>query len=239
MMGVTGARSDGVPGSLLAWDPVQRRIVWEVPLSGAWNPGTMTTAGYLVFQGRPDGTFVAYHAGTGAELWRTNLGLGISAPPITYAVGGRQYVALLVGWGGSMAGVGGAPSAALGWAYGVHTRRLVVFSLEGTAQLPPQPPPVVPTPLAAPEFGVRSELAMQGMLLYEGRCSMCHGAGAVAAGMAPDLRASGVVLSETGFADVVRGGTRTVKGMPAYADISDAELLAIRHYIRSNAEKRQ
>ena len=236
MMGVAGARADGVAGSLLAWDPVQRKIVWEVPQTGIWNAGTLTTAGHLVFQGRPDGEFAAYHARTGAQLWRTNLGLGISAPPITYRVGGRQYVALLVGWGGSMAGVGGAGSAALGWAYGAHTRRLVVFSLDGTAQLPPQPPPLVPTPLAAPEFGVQAELARQGMLAYEGRCGACHGGGVIAAGMAPDLRASGVVLSETGFADVVRGGSRAVKGMPAFADFTDAELLAMRHYIRMSAE---
>jgi quinohemoprotein ethanol dehydrogenase len=79
---------------------------------------------------------------------------------------------------------------------------------------------------------------MQGMVLYEGRCGMCHGNGAIAAGMAPDLRASGVVLSETGFADVVRNGSRVVKGMPAYAEFSEAELLALRHYIRMNAEKK-
>ena len=72
----------------------------------------MTTAGNLVFQGRADGNFVAHDARTGAELWRANLGLGISAPPITYTVNGRQYVALLVGWGGSMAALGGRPGRA-------------------------------------------------------------------------------------------------------------------------------
>ena len=59
----------------------------------------LTTAGNLVFQGRLDGAFVAYRADTGEEVWSTDLGLGVSAPPITYAVDGRQYVALLVGWG--------------------------------------------------------------------------------------------------------------------------------------------
>jgi quinohemoprotein ethanol dehydrogenase len=235
-MAVTGVRSDGVPGSLQAWDPVQRKLAWEVPLPGGWNPGTMTTAGNLVFQGREDGSFVAYHARTGAELWRAQLGLGISAPPITYAVNSRQYIALLVGWGGAMAGVGGAGPAALGWSYGAQPRRLVVFSLDGTARLPPLPPPQVPGPLAAPEFGVQADLAAEGADQFGSACSFCHGGGVISGGMAPDLRASGVVLSETGFADVVRGGVRTSKGMPAWPDLTDADLLALRHYIRQRAE---
>ena len=47
---------------------------------------------------------------------------------------------------------------------------------------------------------------------------------------------SGVVLSETGFADVVRGGARSSKGMPVYSELTDAELLELRHYIRQRAE---
>ena len=102
--------------------------------------------------------------------------------------------------------------------------------------MPPLPPPLVPEPLAAPEFGVQAELAAQGMANFEQTCSACHGGGAVSAGMAPDLRAFGVVLSETGFADVVRGGARVGKGMPAHTDLTDQELLALRHYIRMHAE---
>ena len=56
--------------SLQAWDPVRQRLAWEVPLDGLFNPGTLTTAGNLVFQGRVDGTFRAYAADTGKELWR-------------------------------------------------------------------------------------------------------------------------------------------------------------------------
>lgn len=53
---------------------------------------------------------------------------------------------------------------------------------------------------------------------------------------APDLRASGVVLSETGFANVVRGGERRARGMPQFADLNDEQLLSLRHYIRQQAE---
>jgi quinohemoprotein ethanol dehydrogenase len=225
----------GVRGSLQAWDPVAQKRVWEVPLPAAWNPGTLTTAGDLVFQGRGDGDLVAYHAATGEVLWRFPLGLGIAAPPITYSVKGRQYVALLVGWGGAYAALGARPAASLGWAYGLHTRRLVVFSLQGRTQLPPQPPPHVPVPIEAPSFQVDAAKASAGESLY-GQCGMCHGERTVSGGLAPDLRASPVPLSEASFRDVLRSGSRRPRGMPSYEQLSDAELEALRHYIRQQAE---
>ena len=234
--GAGASRSDGVTGSLQAWDPVRRKIAWEIPLDGFWNPGTMTSAGNLVFQGRADGNFVAYDATSGAELWRFNVGSGISAPPITYSVAGRQYVALLVGWGGAGAAIGGPLVAAHGWVYGAHQRRLIAFSLDGKAVLPPSSAPAVVSPLSAPEFGVNASLAEQGRVEFGERCGGCHGGGAVSGGITPDLRASGVVLSESGFADVVRGGSRVSSGMPVYRQITDDKLLALRHYIRQRAE---
>ena len=54
--------------SLLAWNPVTQKKVWEVAQTNYWNPGTMTTAGNLVFQGRIDGTFAAYDARNGKAL---------------------------------------------------------------------------------------------------------------------------------------------------------------------------
>ncbi len=67
---------------------------------------------------------------------------------------------------------------------------------------------------------------------FEGTCRLCHGPRAVAAGMAPDLRASGVVLSAAAFERVVRQGERAHRGMPPYADLTDEQLESIRHYIR-------
>lgn len=230
------SREDGVKGSLQAWDPVQRRRVWEVPLPGFWNPGTMTTASDLVFQGRADGAFVAYNAATGDELWRHDLGLGISAPPITYAVNGRQYVALLVGWGAVASAVGGPAAAAHGWAYGVHRRRLVAFSLEGTATLPAQPAPVVAAPIPSTDFPIDAAAAGRGSTVFVSRCRWCHGTGAVAAGMAPDLRASGVALSASAFAQVVREGGRRSRGMPRFAEFTDQRLEDLRHYLRQQAD---
>jgi quinohemoprotein ethanol dehydrogenase len=231
MAGTTGP--GGVASTLQAWDPVRQELAWEVPLPGIYSAGTLTTAGNLVFQGRLDGTFVAYAADTGQELWSTDLGFGISAPPISYSVDGRQYVALLVGWGGAMAGLGGGASANYGWAYGVHTRMLVAFSLEGTGTLPDQPPPYVPEPIAA-EFEIDPTLAGQGAAVF-GLCGNCHGPGAVSAGMAPDLRASSAVLDAELFRRIVRDGARSGQGMPRYQELSDEMLEALRHYIRQRA----
>ena len=50
-----------------------------------------------MFLGHLDGTFSAYDAKTLQELWSFNTGTGINAPPITYSVNGKQYVAVLVG----------------------------------------------------------------------------------------------------------------------------------------------
>ena len=60
-------------GFLMAWNPLTHQKVWEHKLPPAWNPGTMTTAGNLVFQGRADGEFAAYQAETGEKLWSTQL----------------------------------------------------------------------------------------------------------------------------------------------------------------------
>ena len=226
-----------IAGSLQARDPVTNTVAWEVPMYGIGNAGTMTTAGNLVFQGRVDGTLRAYNATTGEELWSHDLGLGITAPPVTYAVDGKQYIALLVGWGGGVAGLGGDMSTANGWAYGVHDRRLVAFSLEGDAVLPPQPPPAEARPIEMLQFEIDDAMADQGAYEYGVRCTVCHGFNAVGAGMAPDLRASPILASEEAFADVVRIGSRQVNGMPVYEHLSDEQLLAIRHYVRREADK--
>lgn len=223
------------PGSLQAWDPVKQQAAWSVPQEHPWNAGTLTTAGNLVFQGRHDGVFLAYDATTGAEVWRYDLGLGISAPPITYKIDGIQYVALLVGYGGgyAMGFTPGLPDE--GWAYGVHTRRLVSFALGGDARLPPQPPPYSPEPLTEDGFSLNEPLAGQGARLYGTYCGICHGGGVVANAMAPDLRASGVPLDAGLFTDVVRDGARVNRAMPAFAALNDEELAAIRHYVRAVA----
>jgi quinohemoprotein ethanol dehydrogenase len=218
----------------MAWDPVARRQAWRHELPGSWNAGTLTTAGNLVFQGRVDGKFFAYDARDGKPLWNFDAGLGISAPPVTYTVNGRQHVAVLVGWGGAGPAIGGSMGRQHGWAYRAQPRRLLSFSLGGRAQLPSTPPPVFPTPLVQADFEVDALLAEQGNRLWAKHCVLCHGAGAVSGGYAPDLRASTIPLYEDAFADVL-GGSRQLAGMPRYTELTAGDRRALLHYIRREA----
>lgn len=122
-----------------------------------------------------------------------------------------------------------------GWTYGAQTRRLVAFALDGDTTMPPQPPRHVPDPLVYEDFPLDNERAAQGASIFGTYCAICHGGGAVANAMAPDLRASAVPLSEAAFAEVVRSGSRVDRGMPPFAELSDGELEAMRHYIRAVA----
>jgi PQQ-dependent dehydrogenase (methanol/ethanol family) len=87
----------GHMGELVAWDPVAQKKVWGVKTDLPFNGGTLTTAGGLTFWGDLHGVFHAYDAKNGTELWKSVLGSGIGAGPITYAVDGKQYVAIVVG----------------------------------------------------------------------------------------------------------------------------------------------
>ena len=240
-IGGTGVRSPlsdppANPGSLVAWDPVKQKEVWRIPQEHMHGPGTLTTAGNLVFQGSPDGNLHAYDAKTGEMLWTYDLGLGIAAPPIAYKINGRQYISLLVGWGGGYAGLGGVPAAELGWAYRAQTRRLVTFSLEGTAEMPKLAAPVVPTPADDPDFQIDEALAGMGSQVF-GLCTACHGGNAISGGMAPDLRASAVPFSLEAMKEVVLEGGRVNMGMPQYPQLTERDLVAIQHYIRKTARE--
>jgi lanthanide-dependent methanol dehydrogenase len=88
-------------GNLTAWDPVGRRIAWQVPERFPVWSGTVTTAGDVVFYGTMDRWFKAVDARTGELLWRFQVSSGIVGQPITYrGPDGRQYVAVLSGIGG-------------------------------------------------------------------------------------------------------------------------------------------
>jgi alcohol dehydrogenase (cytochrome c) len=84
-------------GSLKAVDPVTGEIKATAKLTYPNFAGALATAGNLVFLGHLDGTFAAYDAKTLQEVWSFNVGTGINAPPISYSLNGKQYVAVLVG----------------------------------------------------------------------------------------------------------------------------------------------
>jgi glucose dehydrogenase len=59
--------------------------------------GLLATAGGLVFTGDAEGYLIAFDARTGKVLWRFQTGAAISGPPISYALDGRQYIAVAAG----------------------------------------------------------------------------------------------------------------------------------------------
>ena len=220
--------------SLLAWDPIKQKKVWQLPLPPMWNAGTMTTKGNLVFEGRADGEFDAYNATTGDKLWSVQLGLGISSPPITYTVDGKQYVSLLVGWGGGGTLLG-TMAAQHGWKYKVHPRRLYTFALDGKAPIPASPPQAFASPVDVPGFKIDEALAAHGGTLFTRSCMWCHGGGVVSGGAAPDLRESPLATSREALKNVVVDGALLANGMPRFGELTDKDIDGLLHYIRKQA----
>jgi quinohemoprotein ethanol dehydrogenase len=225
---------DGGKSILKAWDPVAQAEVWSIETPGISEGGTLATAGNLVIQGRADGHLHAYSADHGKDLWSFNAGVAVTGVPITYSANGRQYVSITSGPLNGATAAFGSVSARWGWASLGFPRRLLTFTLDGKAALPPSPAPALAKPLAAPEFQIDSRLVEAGSREYV-RCVLCHGTGVVAGGNAPDLRASSVLLSAEGFAAIVRDGALVSRGMPQFAELSDAQLDSLRHYVRAKA----
>ena len=98
----TGVKS--APGQhrqkiLKAYNPETGKLVWQYPQTGSgqsWG-GTMTTASGLVFFGNDAESFEAVDARTGESLWHFNTGQSMHASPMSFAVNGRQYVAIASG----------------------------------------------------------------------------------------------------------------------------------------------
>ncbi len=223
-------------GSLLAWDPVAQKEVWRVMQDNIWNGGVMATAGNLVFQGTATGNFNAHDALSGKTLWTFNAGLGIIGAPMSYAIEGKQYVAILVGWGGA-ASVG-SDVMNVGWKYGENPRRLLVFALDGKAKLPPQPGPRLSIePVDDPTIEIDAKLAAAGKQTFLA-CMLCHGRDVISAGApAPDLRESGLALDPDAFRKVVKEGALIERGMPRYDFLSDKQVIELYHYVRQEARR--
>src|SRR5215468_5593714 len=79
---------------LTAVDPLTGEVQKSVHLRYPNYSGTLATAGGLVFLGLLDGTIAAYDDTTLDELWKVNVGTGFCAPPMTFEVNGKQYLAI-------------------------------------------------------------------------------------------------------------------------------------------------
>jgi quinohemoprotein ethanol dehydrogenase len=230
--GVDFALARGLPGTerkpafgfLLAWDPVAQKERWRVTYEHMWNGGTLTTAGNLVFQGTADGRFVAYRADSGAKAWEMAVGSPINAAPVTYELDGTQYVAVMAAWGGS-------PGSTNPLGPAVIPGRLLVFALGGKGKIAPLTTTTRPAPASIPVPATSQDDLTLGALTYTRRCSMCHGAEAVSAGLIPDLRYSPPATFDR-YQDIVLGGALANTGMPSFKQsLTEAELLAIKAYV--------
>lgn len=224
----------GATGELVAWDPVARRAAWRAARPGPWNGGTLATAGGLVFQGTIDGRFQALHARTGELLWEHDNRMPSLSGPISYALGGEQYVTVLGGFGSALYLV--AP--ALAPLPGTRVNgRVYTFRLGGTARVPPVERPETPIP-APPRIAASTAALAAGADLYGRFCAMCHGAGAIA-GALPDLRRSAALQSAEAWRELVLAGERIPLGMPDFSESLTPEgVELIRAYVARQAEIR-
>jgi len=96
---VSFGKNNNYGGTISALDVTTNRLIWQTDTSAIHRcyGGALTTAGGLLFTGRVDGSFIAQDVTNGKELWSTKLQYGADAPPMTYSVNGRQYVAIFDG----------------------------------------------------------------------------------------------------------------------------------------------
>ena len=92
-------------GHFDAYDPVSGKKKWSYRSKYPLLASAVATGGNLVFTGDPEGDFFALDAVTGEKVWSFNTGSGHRGSPMTYAVDGKQYIAVPAGWGSAVAGL--------------------------------------------------------------------------------------------------------------------------------------
>ncbi|MCO5401714.1 PQQ-dependent dehydrogenase, methanol/ethanol family [Ralstonia soli] len=89
-------------GALTAVDVTTNKIAWKWENSSPLQSSSaLATAGGLVFVGTLEGNFVALDGKSGKKLWSFPTPSGIVGGPMTYSVDGKQYVAVVSGYGGA------------------------------------------------------------------------------------------------------------------------------------------
>jgi len=90
---------NGMLGRLTAWDLGTMKELWSHEQRAMFLTSVLATAGGLAFVGDVDRYFKAFDSKSGKVLWQTRLGAALHGFPITYAVKGKQYIAVPAGMG--------------------------------------------------------------------------------------------------------------------------------------------
>jgi mono/diheme cytochrome c family protein len=199
-----------------------------LPYPTIYNGGVLATAGNLLFEGTITAEFNAYSADTGRKLWSFASPSGIVAAPVTYAIDGEQYVAILAGAGGAAPISGRRVKAD----FVMPNGRVLVFKLGGTAKLPAIERVPLPPPSPSNERFSAAQVA-QGGAAYGARCAVCHGGYIL-----PDLRRSATIAHRDMFHSIVLGGMLKDRGMASFKGYLDEQQVeAIRAWANDEAKK--
>ena len=171
--------------------------------------------------------FHAFDAVSGKILWTAKTQTSVLAAPISYELDGKQYVAVSVG------------GTAQGADYYARTvRRMLVYTLGGSAQLP-APQPYTPRALLPPPATASVAQVHQGEQLYARNCAACHGdRGQTRGANFPDLTRTPLLWSADGFDAIVLKGLLKERGMASFAEVlKPADTALIRDFIIDQANE--
>ncbi|QFU74452.1 PQQ-dependent dehydrogenase, methanol/ethanol family [Halioglobus maricola] len=220
-------------GQVVAWDPVAQKRVWAEPMERPTVGGTLATAGGLVFHGGKDTYMTAVDAESGDVLWSRDTQTSAWAAPMTYAIGGEQYLAIAAGFGGGLASE--ASAAAHGWEI-PNISRVLVYKLGGTHELPAVPD--YQRPLVKPDaVSANDAVVEQGKVLFHRHCAMCHGDSLRGGGVTPDLRYANEAVHSS-WQEIVLGGALEKRGMISFSEfLSETDAESVRQYVLYGANR--
>ena len=93
--------TDGNLGKVGAYHADTLEEAWSHQQRASLHTGTISTAGDLVFVGDLDRRFKAFDVNTGDVLWQTRLGTSVQGHPVSFAIDGKQYIAVTTALGGT------------------------------------------------------------------------------------------------------------------------------------------
>jgi alcohol dehydrogenase (cytochrome c) len=94
-------------GEVQAWNVDTGQKAWTHTYKMAnWGPLLVTGGGLVFGGGTPDQKFRAFDAASGKLLWEYETSSGVESPPSSFEIDGKQYIAVLTGWGADANGMG-------------------------------------------------------------------------------------------------------------------------------------